>query len=297
MAGKKGDEEDKVEKPKADELSVDPPAKDEDDDESGVKAVETPEQRETRRERRRERGRLRDDAKAATDRADRLERELSEHRARTDREIQMLRMERLAEKDDKGKEDPIQREVDAVHAEEDALLARWRGLTPEQQEAGRDDYVNKMRAVERKKYQAYAKGAQPAQQPQMNEAQHAQMMLRGKYPQVYANQGAIRWANAQYNLRVAEGGQDSTPLAEEVMRDAMVRYNLGTPPGASDAERRRHISIGKGAGAGGNGKPRTIAMTKEYNAMADAAYSHVKDEKTRRAKWAQEVGPGLLDDD
>lgn len=286
-------------KPKGDEVPIDPPEKD-DDDEAEAKPTETPEERESRRERRRERGRLYKEAQELRERLERQEREFADHRSRTDREMQILRMERaVAQAPKREEEDPVAKELDGVFAEEDALLARWGALTPEQQAANREEYVSKMRAIERKKGVAYAKAAIPKQQqaPQMDERTVHQTILRGKYPKVYGDQRALAYAHSIYNAKVARGAVDSMDLADEVMRETMAEFGLGDPPDVSDAERRRHVSTPRGGRMGAAPKPRTIVMTKEYKEMANAAYPHIKDEKQRHAKWAQEVGPEILEAD
>ena len=301
------DDKDLKVRPEKDPKVTIEPADDDDDKDDEKQAAgkpeETPEQKASRRERRQERKRIHDALEEERAARQRTEREFQEHRARTDREIAIMRAERLAEQAKKEPaEDPVKKAVAPVRAEMRALLSEWRGMSDEQQAANRDSYTTKMEELEDRLADARAEAIiskrAPTQQSQQRQMSGVEVMLRTEYPALFAPQNAqaARWAERRYDLLVAEGQQEGPHLSKQCAQEALEKYGLGGNGGngrsqANDVDRRRHISISRGGREGGGTEPKTVVMTREYRQMADAAYSHIKDQKERYATWAREVGP------
>lgn len=142
--------------------------------------------------------------------------------------------------------------------------------------------------------------AGPQMDPQQVIKRAIQTQLAAKYPQVYANQRAVRYAGAVYEqikLQNTDANGNPTIPPEEIHRMAMdqTMKDLGIDSGkrsAPTAPRHKFHGQGKGA-AGGKSGPRTVRMTKENRLMADALYSHIPDEQERYKRWAKEVGSKL----
>jgi len=117
-------------------------------------------------------------------------------------------------------------------------------------------------------------------------------------PDIYGNQRHLKWASARYQLLAEEYQDDqgrptvdAEQLHDHVMKEARKKFGLtrsSVSEEPSRASRRRHSSTAGGTGA--SQPKRSIRMIPEFQAMADAAYSHIEDRAERHKAWAR--GPG-----
>jgi hypothetical protein len=117
--------------------------------------------------------------------------------------------------------------------------------------------------------------------------------IRSKYHHVVRNTDALRYAQGEYLRLIAKGRPASGETFEQSLREAEREFRLGSTD-VSESQRSKFTSA-SGGGGGGGGGPRTIKMTPERKKMADAAYSHIKNEAERYTKWAKVHGPKILE--
>ena len=121
--------------------------------------------------------------------------------------------------------------------------------------------------------------------------------VTSRAPDIYADPRAQQLVMAKYNIATDRGEADGMELHDRVCEE--VRQEMGmTPrgrrPAPTDHQRAAYSGRSRGGGPGKGRNATTIRMTDERNAMADIAYSYIKDEKKRRQAWAREVGADLV---
>ena len=114
---------------------------------------------------------------------------------------------------------------------------------------------------------------------------------------VIGNQQYFRWAQGRMQQELAEGKPDTKSTIDSVMDMARRKFGLtpkGGRPAPTAADRRRMSGVSRGGGGSmAEGASNLVPMTKAQREMADAAYSHIKDEKTRHKMWASKAGKRL----
>jgi hypothetical protein len=134
-----------------------------------------------------------------------------------------------------------------------------------------------------------------ASRSQANRAEQAQQVWVQKFPEVYANERAYRFAEASFRRKQAllEPGQTPTnEMVEEVMNEAITQFRLG-PKKAPTASERSRLSGVPSSGTGGGGAPSGgVQMTPLLRNMATAAYSDLPEAEAVK-KWAQNEGRRL----
>ena len=294
---------------------VDDDGDDGDDDDSGGgdeyvigEEVDEDEPRQTRQERKRERGRIYQENEE-------LKRRLSDYQA--DRE-RLAKLEGLAQSYQQQMQqqallqqqmyqsqgpDPIQQELDSIYDEQNMLyesyaaLQRSNGMTADKQR----EYQKRARQLEERKYSAMARRNQP-QQPQQQgngaaEAIHA--ILRGRYSDVYDDQRALAYANAEFHRRRALGEPDSMETAESAMEAAREAFGKaqtrrGTKSARPSEGTRRRFSGPPQNQSSGGGQPtrRSMRLDASQKRMAEAMYPDIDPAKAHQ-KWVNRVGKKL----
>jgi len=135
------------------------------------------------------------------------------------------------------------------------------------------------------------------QQPQQNTAAEVfKANLRQRYPEATSNPQAMAYAEGQQKMLQAQGHDPWAPATVDIAMKAAERaFRIGShKQGASrapDPSMRDRLSGSRpGAGGGGSGEASSdgkMVMTKENRKLANAAYSHIKDETTRWKTWAR----------
>lgn len=189
---------------------------------------------------------------------------------------------------------PIRARLSELEAIEDALMERAASqqLTPDQQK----DLQRRYRAVKREELALIARGVgiqQRAAAPQSDPNEAAVgAMLRGQFPEVYANKGLLDLAQGEYSYMLSSGAEASVETMQKALTSVRNRFGLGRkPPAATDAERARFASIPARAGAtgGSQGWQPSEGEIRTAREWAKAKGMDVTDAEACRL-WANKVG-------
>ena len=278
--------------PGAEQISLEEPEKDDDD------ASEAEPEPQTRKQKRQARGQLRKEAEAQRERADRLERELQEFKEKSEREGRenFLRQVQQAQQQRPQGPDPLDKELEGVHAREDSILARYNALPEDQRAAKQAEYLGEMRKLEAEKTAIAvrkAMGANPQQNHQPSQREIGNAILASRFPDVFRNQKAQNWGWARYQQLLADGKADGLDLAAQAMQEAAEHYGLASPPDARQTDKNRHMSTSRAGRATEASETKTFVMTPLWKSMADESHSHIKNPGERYRVWAREVGTKL----
>ncbi len=192
--------------------------------------------------------------------------------------------------------DPYEQRLDAVYDKQtqayNAAQAELKAgtFTPERQA-----YYEKIaREVESEKTRIHTERVVDSRAGS-NRAQQAQQIWEQKYPEVYQNDRAYRYAQATWEQRKALGDAPTTALVDEVMTDAMTRFKLGGKPAPSASDRARMSGIpSAGSGGSGGGRAAPVSMTPELKRMAEAAHPDLPQAEAWK-KWVNTTGKRLRD--
>jgi hypothetical protein len=203
--------------------------------------------------------------------------------------------------------DPIDAELKNVYQQQTQLADVWNArrsagnLTPAEQnemiERARDLDEKRVDLLNRRTLMRTGVG-QVDPDAIHKQVLHAQ--IRQRHGDVYANQRQLQYADGEYQRLRALGEPDSMDTLDRAMDAARKRFGQQAkytrhrePP--SSSERARFT--GTTSGGGGN-KPaserKTLKLTPELKQMADAALSHIKDERARYQQFANTVGKKML---
>lgn len=128
---------------------------------------------------------------------------------------------------------------------------------------------------------------------QQNRTEQAQQVWVQKYPDVYNNPNAFRYAQARFQQRQALGEQTSNDMVDEIMNETLTTFKLGKKPAPSATERSRLTGV-PSAGSGGSSSRSGITMNPAFERMAKAAYPELSDKDAIR-KWVDGPGRRLRD--
>ena len=138
-----------------------------------------------------------------------------------------------------------------------------------------------------------------APQPQgLTQQDLINMQLSAQFPEVYADPKLLKRAQLKYDEMTELDGEPHSP-ATTAKALAFVRdqYGPAQRPAPDQGMKQRLTAVGAGArpGAGGRQQAPTLKMDKDMIKMAVKTYSHLPREQAIQ-KWANEVGPGFLED-
>lgn len=189
---------------------------------------------------------------------------------------------------DDGK-DPYEKRLDAVYDKQtDAYNSAQAHIkagtfTPELQK----HYEQVAREIESEKTRIHTERVVDSR-TQQNRTEQAQQVWVQKYPDVYNNPNAFKYAQARFQQRVALGEATSNDMVDEIMNETLTTFKLGKKPAPSATERSRLTGI-PSSGGGGSSARSGIAMNPSFERMAKAAYPELSD-KDAIKKWVD--GPG-----
>jgi hypothetical protein len=278
----------------ADEAEADEPADSfADADDPDELNVEAP----SRREKRKDRGGLHDALIGSRDENDRLRKRLDALEGQAAQfQSQMQEEEEV---------DEFEGEVDDLEKAQRGLLSQYDAafksgsLSPDQLEGLRTQARGNDRKLRRLHFQQDAKefGYGPSQSPEEAQVAALRAQVTVRAPDIYRDPNAQKLLMAKYNIALSRGEADGMDLHDRVcaeVRDEMGMSVRGrrAPP----TEHQKDAYSGRSRGGGGSkGKSATtIRMTPERIAMADIAFSYIKDEKKRHQAWARDVGSVLV---
>lgn len=281
---------------------------DDDDDGDGDDADDTepaPQARGTRSDRRRARGLDRSAIEEANKRAERAE-------AAT-----RLLIERWQPPQPQPQPQQKPAEPDALDSEYDGLIAQQSNLQNKlnaayERKASQTeiDAIQKEGFDLRKKFSSneyrrnlrdHGGGQQSGMTPRQVEAQVAQARMRDEHGDVLGRKDAALYFQGAFQQLMATGKPDDWNTIAEAAEAARKHFRMPSKvkrPAPTPQQQQRLAAVPRGAGprAEEPAQRRTIKMTKENKRMADEAFPHIKDQAKRHQKWANEVGPKLLDD-
>ncbi len=189
-------------------------------------------------------------------------------------------------------EDPYEKQLDAVYQKQnDAYLSAQAEIKAGTFDEKRAKHYEKIaREVDADKARIHVAKAEAARVPVQRQEQAQQVYVQ-KYPDVYNNPQAYRYAKATFERRIALGEQETTELLDEVMTETRTVLKMGGKPKPSATDRERMSGIPSSGGGGGGTQAPTggIGMTPEFKKMATSLYSELPEKEALR-KWVD--GPG-----
>lgn len=136
------------------------------------------------------------------------------------------------------------------------------------------------------------------QQPQgLTEAQFYAMTYQQEFPEVMRDPKLAARAARRFDDLVDDGEPPDINTGRKAMAQVRDQFVPGRRPEPDQRLRQKltGIGAGPGSGPGGRGGKQTIEMTPELRKMAVRAYKHLPPNQAIQ-KWANEVGPGFLED-
>lgn len=137
-----------------------------------------------------------------------------------------------------------------------------------------------------------------APQPQgLTQQDLLNMQLSTQYPEVYADPKLVKRAQLKFDELLLDGEPDSAATTAKALAYVRDQYGPTQRPAPDQGMKQRLTAVGAGArpGAGGRQQAPTLKMDKDMIKMAVKTYSHLPREQAIQ-KWANEVGPGFLED-
>lgn len=247
----------------------------------------------TRADKKRERGTMREEN-------ERLRKENEETKLRLAR-LEGAYMARQT-RDSTDEEDDGEAEFEARYAEmqkqhTDAyrqLLAKGHNAT----QADKDEYQRLSAKIERQRIEMTAERLMEkrmAAQAQRTSQEVMRAQIRTRHGDVYEKPAAVAYAEGEFRKLRATGKPDSQETLDLAMNAARRAFGLSKEPPPSDVQKSRFAGSPRGQAAPGR-EPGVVRMTPELRRMANAKYSHVKDEEARYKLWANKEGKALLED-
>jgi hypothetical protein len=193
---------------------------------------------------------------------------------------------------DDGK-DPYERRLDAIYEKQsEAYKAAQAEVAAGTFNADRQKHYEKIaREVESEKTRVHTERTIDATRHQ-SRAEQAQQVWVQKYPEVYRDPNAFRYAQATWNQRIALGEAQTNELADDVLNQTMTQFKLGKRPAPSASDRARMSGLPSAGGSGGGTRPAGIAMDPVLRRMAIAAHSDLPEEEAVK-KWTNTTGKKL----
>ncbi len=193
---------------------------------------------------------------------------------------------------DDGK-DPYERRLDAIYEKQSEAYNSAQAeiaagtFTPERQKY----YEKVAREVESEKTRVHTERTMEASRHQSRTEQAQQVWVQ-KYPEVYRDPNAFRYAQATWNQRIALGEAQTNELADEVLSQTMTQFRLGKRAAPSASDRARMSGL---PSAGGGGAPRAAGIDMAnpvLRRMAIAAHSDLPEDEAVK-KWTNTTGKKL----
>lgn len=259
----------------------------------------TPQERLTRAQRRQDRIRqILEEGKAHAEKVKELEerdqkreRELAEMRGALD--ATRAAIQRPAN-DNQG--DPYQERLNAIYARQaEAYNAAQAEIaankfTPERQR----HYEGIAQQIETDKMAVHTERAIARDRHERRNEQAQQVWVQ-KYPEVYNNPRAFKYAQAKYQMRTEGLGEQSTnALVDEIMQETITQFKLGPKAAPTANDRARLSGIPAAGGGGGKGAPAGIDFTRDpaLKRIAIAAYPDLPEAEAMK-KWTNKTGKKL----
>lgn len=185
--------------------------------------------------------------------------------------------------------DEFERRLDAVYEKQENAFKAYQAemaagtFTPERKK----HYEQIAREVESEKAAVNAERVLAARAPLQQQAS-ARQIWEQKYPEVYGNPQAFKYAQATFHRRDALGEKVTV---EEIMDETMATFKLG-PKKPAASERSRLSGIPSSGAGGGDRSGEGIVMTPVFKQMATSKYSHLPEAEAIK-QWVNNEGKAL----
>lgn len=190
--------------------------------------------------------------------------------------------------------DPYERRLDAIYEQQSEAYTAAQAeiaagtFTPERQK----HYEKVARDIESAKTRVHTERTIEASRHQARSEQAQQVWVQ-KYPEVYRDPNAFRYAQATWNRRLALGEAQTNELADEVLNETMTQFRLGKRAAPSASDRARMSGLPAAGGGGGGGRAAGIDMGNPVlRRMAIAAHSDLPEDEAVK-KWTNTTGKKL----
>jgi len=255
------------------------------------KPTDSPEERKLRRDRRQER--LNSRLKQAEDAVKRTK-ELEERDTQRERELaemrgQLTAMQRMQQQPANDAKSEYEKRLDAVYAKQSSAYtaAQAEVKAGTFTEARAKHYEAIAREVETEKTRIHTEWALAQREPAQQQ-ERARGVWVAKYPEVYGNSQAYKYAEAMFHARQALGETQSAELVEQVMEEAMVKFKLGAKKAPSASDRSRMSGL-PSSGSGGGSRDAGVTMTPELRRIATAAHPDLSEADAIK-RWVNSTG-------
>jgi hypothetical protein len=279
-----------------DELPIQEPGEEQDDEDAPEEGEERISRRERRRNRFRELQGQNEELKKRLGTLEELAQRLPDSNAIASQVQQNLQAQQQG--------DPFEYELQRIRREQTELAELYHAkrskgeLTAEQDR----EYRSRAQDLEDRRVDVIAerKIRQRAPQQGLTEQQVVIANLRAQNPDVFGNQRTTTHAVAVYQQLVAQGFPQDMETANEAIERTREAFSLPSrsgsgrrrEPAPTPSQRERYAGSPAGGAGAGRAEPRanTVKITPEVRIMADAAFPHIKDPVARLQKWVN--GPG-----
>jgi hypothetical protein len=190
--------------------------------------------------------------------------------------------------------DPYEKALDGIYKQQNETWEQYQSaikdgkLTPERQKY----FEDKARDYEAKKTTIITQRVLEQHTAKQRE-QRGREVWEQRYPEVYGNDKAFRYAQATWEQRKALGEDPTPALADEVFEEAKTRFKLGAKPAPTASDKARMSGL-PAAGSGGGGGKTPVAMTPALHKMAIAAHPELSEADALK-KWTNTTGKKLRD--
>lgn len=252
--------------------------------------------------------------KALQEQLEQLQREREQERGQLTQQLQMMHQNQqlLQQQIRQGigrqepQEDPREKAYKDTLREEELMRQEYnsKAITGQLTQKYEEDFAKRWQDVRTRQIDArlaMQQSRQPQRDPRQESIRYAQMQLQSEFPDVYRNEQAYYWAEAETLKRMKAYGKPLIQAGKEALAEARQRFFGGG--GEAPASLRQKLQ-GPSRGAGGGNAPTLIARPREGSPFWKQAVSLYDDEIAAGKMtedqavdlWVREVGPDILKD-
>ncbi len=201
-------------------------------------------------------------------------------------------------------DDPDDDRVEALQQQQADIHKLWQTGYKDMSDTERAEMQKRARKVDRSLKQiefgqmARQAGFQPARSQQQEKNAQLANRLHSENADLYDDPHAHQILLGNFAKARRGGEVESMALHDRVAEETRAELNMplrGIRPAPTEGQKQR--LSGRSRGGGTKGSKGSIAMRKEFYAMADAALGHIKDPAKRYSAWARTAGRSLKEND
>lgn len=200
--------------------------------------------------------------------------------------------------------DPDDSRIEALQQQQADIHKIWQSGFKDMSETEKAEMQKRARKVDRDLKQtefgqmARRAGYQPARSQQQEQNAQLANRLHSENKDLYDDPHAHQILLGNFARARRNGEKESLALHDRVAEETREELKMplrGLRPPPTEGEKARLSGRSRGGGTGS--KKGTIAMRKEFYAMADASLGHIKNPAKRYSTWARTVGRALVEND